>query len=56
MAPANMETIMMSVSSTPQKNFPHMLSNFFTTNMTAIYATNINDVLIQNYLILGGGI
>lgn len=39
----NMETILMSIRFHASEEFPHLLSNFSQTNMTAIYATNIND-------------
>ena len=39
----NMETIITSVRFHALEEFPHLLSNFSQTSMTAIYATNVND-------------
>jgi hypothetical protein len=39
----NMETILTSVRFHALEEFPHLLSNFSQTSMTAIYATNVND-------------
>jgi uncharacterized protein (DUF2141 family) len=39
----NMETILASVRFHASEEFPHLLSNFSQTSITAIYATNVND-------------
>lgn len=39
----NMETILMAVRFHALEEFPHLLSNFSQTSITAIYATNVND-------------
>ena len=39
----NMETILTSVRFHALEEFPHLLSNFSQTSITAIYATNVND-------------
>lgn len=39
----NMETIIAAVRFHASEEFPHLLSNFSQTSITAIYATNVND-------------
>jgi acetyl esterase/lipase len=39
----NMEAILASVRFHALEEFPHLLSNFSQTNVSAIYATNVND-------------
>ena len=39
----NMDTILTSVRFHALEEFPHLLSNFSQTSLTAIYATNVND-------------
>lgn len=39
----NMETILSSVRFHASEEFPHLLSNYSQTSITAIYATNVND-------------
>lgn len=39
----NMETIIAAVRFHASEEFPHLLSNFSQTSVSAIYATNVND-------------
>src|SRR5690606_4937402 len=39
----NMEAILATVRFHALEEFPHLLSNFSQTSITAIYATNVND-------------
>jgi hypothetical protein len=39
----NMDTILNAVRFHASEEFPHLLSNFSQTSITAIYATNVND-------------